>query len=73
MARFIFSNNADIVTKFTEHCVSVGFTKYSEIKEAKLYGTVFSKLGVDNVDYYAREGDFVAIVGTYFYKKHFAG
>lgn len=72
MARLIFSNNHTLVNKFVNHCVSVGFKKYTKVEEPNLYGAVFNKLLVDNVNILQEGHDFVAAVGTYFYKKEFA-
>ena len=73
MARFIFSNNKSFVSKFKDHCVSVGFDRYIEFAETNLSGVVFQKLKIENVNTYKNGNKFISAVGTYFYKKEFAG
>lgn len=72
MSRFIFSNKSNIVDQFVNHCDSVGFNKYSRFVDSNLYGAVFQKLHLDNVNLLREGRDVVAAVGTYFYKKEFA-
>ena len=72
MARFIFSNNSEMVKKYVDHCQTVDFKKYTAIEKANFSGAVFSKLCVDNINVIQKGDDVVAAIGTYFYKEKMA-
>lgn len=73
MARLIVSNKNEVITKFKEHSISNGFDRYEEIVKDSCNLVSFKKLKKENENLYSDDDGFIAVSGTFIYKKEIIG
>lgn len=70
MSKFILSNKKAVVDKFIQHCSKVGFDRYQTVYATEgVCGCFFEKRCMTNNNYLSDGNNWVATIGTCFYRE----